>query len=147
MPRGRLSRNGIALAKVGYDVDTAPLTGMQFSPQLVAKRLAYDGTVVVGAHSDGVPFSSYYKATKVHDPQYQFPDPPEVRVAGINGDGTSDLAPYVINYAGNGQLWVLPYFVIYSYIDRFDLYVLREADRYVGPLTWKFFVFHNTLSG
>lgn len=145
MPRGRLSRNGLALAKVGYDIDTAPLAGMAFSPQLVAKRLAMSDSIVVGPHSDGAPFTSYYKATKVYDAG--FPEPPEVKVAGINGDGTSDQAPYVVNYAGNGQLWVLPYYVVYSYVDRFDLYVLREADRYVGPLTWKYFVFHNTLSG
>lgn len=145
MPRGRLGRNGPELAKPGYDVDTAPLTAMLYSSKLVAKRLAFDGTVTVGSHSDGAPFTSYFKATKVFDTP--FPEPPEVRVASINGDGTSDQAPYVVNYAGNGQLWVLPYFVVYPYVERFDLYVLREPDRYVGPLTWKYFVYQNTLSG
>jgi len=145
MPRGRLSKNGPALAQYGYDVDTAPPTKMRFSPDMVAMRLALTGTVVCGSHGDGPPYTDYAKATIVYDTA--FPEPPIVRVAGINGDGTSDQSPYVITYAGSGEQWMLPHYVVYSYASYFDLYVLRWNNYYVGPLTWRYFVFHNTLSG
>lgn len=146
MPRARLSRNGPQLAKPGYNVDTASLANMAFSPNLVAMRLALTGTFVAGGHSDGSPFSAYYKATKVFDTP--FPEPPFVMVAGIGGDGTSYQAPYVINSAGGGVLEVTPHYVLYTYTSQIDLYVMQwSAGGVILPTTWRYFVFQNTLAG
>lgn len=146
MPRARLSRRGPQLAKYGYNVDTAPIANMAFSPDLVAMRLAETGTLTAAAHSDGAPFTAYYKATKVF--ASAFPEPPFVMVAGIGGDGTSYQAPYVINTAGGGVLEVTPHYVLYTYTSYFDLYVMQWSAGGVNlPTTWRYFVFQNTLTG
>lgn len=142
----RVSNAGIEIAKPGFDIRTASLANMAFSPNLVAMRLALDpGTVVAGPHSDGAPFTAYYKATLVFPAA--FPEPPFVMVAGIGGDGTSYQAPYVINTAGGGILDVTPHYALYTYADHFDLYVMQwSAGGVILPTSWRYFVFQNTLS-
>lgn len=145
MPRARISVNGIEIAKQGYDVDTAAPENMVFSSSLVAMRLARTG-VVTPAPYDGELSTVYYR----HIEYYPTPflQAPVVLVAGINADGSSDQAPYVMSGASDegGSAWWLPYYSVYSYANRFELYVYQDEVVYVGSPNWRYFVFQNTLS-
>ncbi|WP_144223596.1 hypothetical protein [Mesorhizobium amorphae] len=140
----RVSNVGIEIAKPGYDIRTASLANMAFSPNLVAMRVALEGTITAVPHSEGAPYTAYYKATKVFPTP--FPDPPYALVAGIGSDGTSYQAPFVINTAGGGFLEVTPHFELNTYADRIDLYVMQwSAGGVLLPTTWKYWIFQNTL--
>lgn len=142
----RISNAGIEIAKPGYDVRTAALANMVFSPNLVAMRVAFEGTFTAGPHSEGNPYAAYYKATKYFDTPFPN-DPPYALAAGIGGDGTSYQAPFVINSAGGNTLEVTPHFELNTYTDRIELYVMQwTAGGVILPLTWKFFILQNTLS-
>ncbi|MBB6011865.1 hypothetical protein HNR59_001210 [Aquamicrobium lusatiense] len=149
MPRMRLSSAGPEIALPGYDVDTAPLEKMAFSPSFVAMRLALSGTVTVGPFSGLLSVYGYQGVVTFPTP---FVRPPIVMVAGLNSDGTTQQSPFVRNIrAGvSGVDRVMPWSEIRTYRDRFELFVLMRQgsdptpyeDR---PLNWRYFVFENTL--
>lgn len=149
MPRTRLSVAGPQIALPGYDVDTAPLEKMAFSPSFVAMRLALSGTVTVGPFSGH--FDDRYYRGIVTFPSV-FPQPPLVMVAGLNPDGTSQQSPIYRSVRASISLVdrAMPWSEIRTYTDRFELAILMRQggdpspydDR---PLNWRYFVFENTL--
>lgn len=145
MPRARISPRGIEVAKAGYDVDTAAPANMMFSSSLVAMRLALTDIVTPVAYSGA--WSAVYKRAIVNYAT-AFPQPPVVLVAGINNDGSSDQAPYVISGADGSKGWNYPYFAVYSYTNRFELFVYSNpaSGWYVGSPRWRYFVFQNVLT-
>lgn len=150
MPRARLSANGPEIAAPGYDVDTAPLRNMIFSPWMVAMRLALSGTVGVTSFTGYM--DDYYYRGIVNFPE-PFVRPPLVMVAGLNPDGSSQQSMSVSGITsasgGSSTLRIVPGVEIRTFADRFELYVLVRngpalpiVDR---PANWRYFVFQNTL--
>lgn len=144
--RVRIGKNGIDIARPGYSVLTATPAQMVFSSAAVAARLAYSGTVAVGAFD-----SLYYKGEVVFPAA--FPQPPIVFVAGLkDGAGFSQQGPFFTIGAtvNSGTGYVLPHYEIRTYVDRFELYVLHHfpsgAVQGSGVTTWNYFVLANTLS-
>jgi hypothetical protein len=146
----RISEEGPKIAKSGYDVDTAEIGNMVFSPSLVAMRIALTGTVTPTTFSSGVLNDWYYKAT-VTFPQ-PFARPPIVMVAGLETDGTTQQGLFYANIvsgqAGNAK--VLPWWQIDTYADHFDLFTMRHNDSnwnesFPVCADWRYWVFQNTL--
>lgn len=148
MPRARISRQGIEIAKPGFDVDTAGPGDMIFSSQFVTFRLAMTGVVTV-AHYSGYLDSRYERAV-VTFPQ-PFPNPPIVLAAGILPDGRSDQSQHyrtIVPLDSSKPSYALPHYSIETFTDRFELYVLtRDLSGYISffTRTWRYFVFSNTI--
>lgn len=145
MPRARLSVNGPELAMEGYDVDTAPLEKMLFSPAYVAMRVAKTGVVTPGSYTGDM--DDYYKRSVVEFDN-AFPAPPIVLVAGINIDGSTDQSPvvYSVTSGQNGWARSLPLYEIRTFTSRFELYVLAARSNIrTPPSDWRYWVFQNTL--
>lgn len=145
MPRARLSKEGPIIAKAGFDVDTADLKDMLFSPSFVATRLALSGTVTTSSYS-GSMSSFYRRAIFTYDTPFLFP--PFLLFAGINDDGTAHFCPFVtyVNPAASpGTYSIFPSIEYRSFRDRFELYVcVKDSPTYV-PTSWRYFVFYNGL--
>lgn len=140
MPRARLSSEGIDVAKLGYDVDTASLANMMFSSSLVAARISQSGTVTPTG------YDSFYNMASVTFPTAA-PRPPMVLVAGITSGSTSEQAPFLWRAASNslGEGRNLPYYEIRTFTDHFELYVAKMSYVRPAPATWRYWVFQNTL--
>lgn len=145
MPRARINKNGIAIAKAGYDVDTASIENMAFSPQFGMMRLAMTGTV------DVVDFTGYmsdmYRRAIVVFPTAA-PRPPLVMVCGLFADGSTDQTVAVVRVASDqsGRAWQKPAYEIRTTATQFELYVNKEGSPLpTRPTTWRYWVFHNTL--
>jgi hypothetical protein len=148
MPLMRLSENGPEIAKPGYDVDTASIENMMFSPSLVAARIALTGTVTPTTFSSGVLNDWYYKGTVTFPTP--FVRPPAVIVAGLETDGTTQQGIFFTSITGGGTSRVLPWWEIDTYVDHFDLYTMRHNDSdwdEVFPVCadWRYWVLWNTL--
>jgi hypothetical protein len=150
MPLMRLSEAGPEIAKSGYDVDTASIANMVFSPSLVAARIALTGTVTPTTFSSGTLHDWYYKATVTFP--IEFPRPPLVMVAGLEGDGTTQQGNFygVIINSQSGDAKVLPWYEIDAYTDHFDLFTMRHNDSdwnesFPVCADWRYWVFQNTL--
>lgn len=149
--RMRLSEQGPQIAKSGYDVDTASIADMVFSPSLVALRIALTGTITPTTFSSGVLNSWYYKATVTF--AEAFVRPPIVMAVGLLDDGTTiqgvGVASIISHDSGNAK--VLPYWQIDTYVDHFDLFTMRHNDsgwtnaHYPVANTWRYWVLQNTL--
>ena len=149
MPRTRLSTKGPQIALPGYDVDTAPLSKMAFTPEAVAMRLLHTGTVSVTPFA-GYMDNYYYRAIGY------FPQPllrlPIVLVAGINPDGSVEQRPFMYGRAESSTMRVVPSVEVRTFLDRVEIYVLvRNGPRPdLVPVTrhppvWRYFIFQNTL--
>lgn len=149
MPRTRISKNGIEIAKPGKDVDTATLQDMLFAPQFVATRLALTGIATVVNYSGQM--DDYYRRAIVTFPS-PFVRPPIAMVAGIRADGTAQFAPFTKSIVSGQNGWVrgLPHVELRSYVDKLEIYVrFRDGASTPAPVTvpsnWRYFVFANTL--
>lgn len=150
MPRARISTNGIEIAKAGKDVDTAPLEDLVFSSQFVSLRLAKTGVVTPTTYA-GFLSSRYNRSIVYYDTP--FSTPPLVLVAGIRPNGTSDQSQHyttAIPLSSGNPSYLLPYYSVESYTDRFELYVhAREASGDPRPFytsDWRYFVFSYTIA-
>lgn len=150
MPRARISAGkGIEIARPGFDVDTAPPSGMAFIPGLTAGRLKYTGDVTVGPFS-GFMDDRYYRGV-VSFP-VAFPKVPIVLVASKNGDGSSDQGGLWNNALASSEGRYLPYYTVEIYPDRFELFVLRYRVASNAPWvglpanTWRFWVLSNPIN-
>lgn len=147
MTRARISNKGIEIAMPGYSVDTAPPSKMMFSPDFSALRVARTGTVTVASYSGSM--SQYYlRAIVSFSPQFQ--SPPIVLVAGRNSATESEQTPFLHTISGDGRTYSLPFYAVYTFRNRFELYVLRvpaESGQFIGPKTrvWRYWVLHNVL--
>lgn len=153
MPRARIDRNGIAIARAGYDVDTAPMEHMLFSPQFTSLRLAYTGVTTV-APFGGQLSEQYYRS------EVWFPAPllaiPIVLVANIINENETDQSQiYEEQFPpGNqdGTGYVLPWYSVQPTASNFTLYARRRQNfanaNVIGPrsLNWRWWAFHNTIS-
>lgn len=145
MPRARISKNGIELAKHGYDVNTASLANLILSPQFSTMRIALMGATTVapytGAGSDAHDRSVITFATP-------FPSAPLVLAAGVIDENTSDQSPLVYQYqADSGATWTDTHYCIITTASNFTLYVMKSGigNRAIIPRTWKYFVFANSV--
>lgn len=148
MTRVRIDQNGIAIAKPGFDVDSAPLAKMNFSPLFVSMQLIMKGKVTVADYSGYM--ADTYKRAIVTYPQV-FTKPPLVLAAGQRSDGGVDLTNIVITVASNqnGFAQHLPAYQLVMMVNGFELYVNKVADYNTAPGTrpsdWRYWVFRNTL--
>ena len=147
MARASISKNGIEVAKSGYDVDTAPLSKMILSPLFTTMRIDHSGIVTVAPYSNDGEWPQIYDRAIITFPR-PYNDPPVVFVAGQNSNGTVDQTPFHFRFEsdGGGFRWV-PHYSIETFTNRFELYVLKGGGAF-GTITrtWKYFVFANTLS-
>lgn len=145
MPRARISRNGVQLAKQGFDVDTAPLNQMIISPLFPTMRVIQSGYVTVADYSG---YGSAYHRRAVVSFTSTLSRPPIVLVSGVIDSNTSDQSPYYyIVQDGSGGFDLVTHYSIDTYTNRFELYVGKVGSTFLNniPLTWKYFVFGNTL--
>lgn len=133
--RARLDRNGPAIAKAGYDIDTATLAQMAFIPSFAAWRLRETGITTATTYSGG--FSAYYRRAAVTlSPAYERP-PLAFMVIRISETETIQAVGY--NQSGG----TLPRMMVMSYTDRVEFYIrdLSSTPTYI----LKYFIFENTL--
>ena len=143
MPRARISVRGPELAEAGYDVDTATLDHMLFSPDYVAMRVALTGTVVPASYTGDMD-DYYYRSVVTFDAA--FPAPPLVLVAGLYADGSTDQSPVLYTAVSGSTAVILPLYEIRTFTDRFELYVLTSGSNLrTQPDSWRYWVFQNTL--
>ena len=143
--RMRISEEGPQIAKSGFDVDTASIANMVFSPSLVALRVALTGTVSVSSFS-GLLSSRYLKGTVTFPTS--FARPPIVMVAAILDDGTTQQGLWAEYSISGGTALVMPTYQIDTYTDHFDLFAYKSDGSFDWlPLsdTWRYWVFQNTL--
>jgi hypothetical protein len=150
MPLMRLSEAGPEIAKPGYDVDTAAIGNMVFSPSLVALRIALTGVITPTTFSSGVLNTWYYKGTVTFPTP--FVRPPLVMVVGLETDGTTQQGCFFdgIISGQSGDAKMLPYWQIDTYTDHFDLFTMRHNDsnwneHFPVCADWRYWVFQNTL--
>lgn len=142
MPRIRINKNGIAIAKQGFDVDTAAPANMLFSSAGIAARVYETGLTTVSSYSGKA--SDRYKRSRVNFSK-AFAAPPPVFVAGLLSGGGADINPLRQSVTGSGYSRQHP---IYSLeIDKtgFYLYVANYVDSgtlIYGSLatTWRWWV-------
>lgn len=143
MSRIRISNRGIDIAKAGYDVETASPENMAFSSEFVAMRVLSSGYVTAVPYSGA--FSDRYRLGVVTYPQ-PYASPPVVMVAGMPVSGVSQQTAgniYAIPVTA-GTAWLLPHYMVASYTNRFELYLLTD---YTENFTWKYWLFGNQLTG
>lgn len=145
--RMRLSEAGPEIAKPGYDVDTAAIGNMVFSPSLVAMRIALTGTVTPTTFS-GALDDWYYKGTVTF--ATAFVRPPIVMVAGLSSDGTTQQGLYYFSVVSgdSGTASFCPVYQIDTYVDHFDLFTYKRnitGSTFPIAATWRYWVFQNTL--
>lgn len=145
--RMRLSEAGPQIAKSGFDVDTAAISNMVFSPSLLAMRIALRGTVTPTTFSSGVLNDWYYKGTVTFPTA--FSQPPIVMVAGLEADGTTQQGMFYVRQVSSGTAILAPYWQIDTYTDHFDLFTMRHnawsGETFPVCATWKYWVLQNTL--
>ncbi|RAZ75846.1 hypothetical protein [Mesorhizobium atlanticum] len=146
MTRVRIDKNGIAIAKEGYDVDTAPLSKMQFSPLFGAMRLAMKGMVTVADYSGYM--SDIYRRAIVVFPT-AFPKPPIVMVAGQRSDGSTDQTVLLGTAASDqsNRAWHEPVYQIVTSTTQFEFYLDKSTwgNNPSRTLNWRYWVFRNTI--
>ena len=146
MTRVRIDKNGIAIAKEGYDVDTAPLSKIQFSPLYVSMQLLVKGIVTVANYTGYM--DDLYRRAIVTFPA-ALAKPPIVMVAGQNGDGTTDQTTIVGTAASDqsGKAWYEPVYQIITSTTQFELYVNKSVwgGNSSRTLDWRYWVFRNTV--
>lgn len=143
MPRARISRDGIQLAKSGFDVDTASLANMVMSPQFATMRIVLQGYTTPVDFSGYV--SGYHRRSIVAFP-IAFPSPPLVLVSGIVSSSASDQSPYFYELETDaGGTRKLTHYSIETYTTHFELYTAKAGGTALSniPSTWKYFVFAN----
>lgn len=143
MPRIRVNKNGIAIAKPGYDVDTAAPGNMLFSSDGIAARVYQTGLTTVSGYSGKG--SDRYRRSRVTFSK-TFSAPPPTFAAGLLSDGGADINPTRLNIVGNTFARKHP---VYSLeIDRtgFWLYVANFSSDELGfrygsqATTWRWWV-------
>lgn len=146
MTRVRIDETGIAIAKAGYDVDTAPLNKMNFSPAFVAMQLVLKGIVTVANYTGYM--DSYYKRATVTFPS-AFAKPPIVMAAGQFADGSVDITNIVGTFASDssGIAGNEPVYQIITSTTGFELYVNKSSyfQNPARPADWRYWVFRNTV--
>ncbi|RVC71284.1 hypothetical protein EN759_00270 [Mesorhizobium sp. M00.F.Ca.ET.038.03.1.1] len=139
-----MSKDGIVIAKAGYDVDTAPLSKIQFSPQFIALRLALKGLVTVADYT-GFMDDRYRRAIVVFD--NAFPKPPLVMVAGQRSDGSTDQTNALLSIGSDqsNRAWHEPVYQIVTSATQFELYVNKVSTNNSRTLNWRYWVFRNSI--
>lgn len=152
MSRAKIDKNGPAIAKPGYSVETAALQNMMFAPQFVAARVFRQVTLTP------VPFSgyldiAYYRATYSYGKT--FATPPMVLVCGVDGSRrqVSAMTGYTIP-VNPGTAYVLPIYEVVSTTTGFELYRLYKgpgsSDPFPGPTiptNWLCTILQNSFTG
>lgn len=146
--RASLTVDGPRLAKPGKDVDTAAIGDMLFDPRFIALRLAATGIVTPVPYSGSGQLPIMYDRAIVtfSDIGLAFSEPPVALVAGINADGSTDQSPIFATGADGSNAWIYPLYNISTFVDRLELYVIKESHYRPKPPTWRYFIFQNTLS-
>lgn len=141
MPRIRINKNGIAIARAGYDVDTASPANMLFTSDGIAARVYQTGlTTVTGYSGKG---SDRYRRSRVNFGK-TFSSPPPTFAAGLLADGGADINPSFYNITGNNFSRQHPTYSLEIDTTGFWLYVCNYSD--TGNLygskatTWRWWV-------
>lgn len=144
MPRARIDKNGIEIAKQGFDVDTAAPQNIAFSTRWNAAHIFTKGTMSPTAAWSGFMSDQYNRSVVSYG--RTFARPPIVFAMGHMGSGSLELGNCVsIAVPFNpGTARVLPFYQIMSYTDRFEFFTYaRFADGGPNPdaiATWSYIV-------
>lgn len=144
MTRVRFNKDGIAIAKPGYDVDIAPLSKMQFSPLYTSMRLAIKGVVTVADYT-GYMGDRYKRAIVTF--ATAFSKPPIVMAAGQISGGGVDMTNITGTAASDssGMAWHEPIYQIVTSTTQFELYVNKNWGGSGRTTSWRYWVFRNTV--
>lgn len=151
MARAKIDKNGPAIAKQGYHVETAPIQHMMFDPRFIAARIFRQVTLTPGPFS-GYLDNAYYRAT--YSFGKTFNTPPIILACGIDGARrqvsvmSGDAIP-----VNPGTAYVLPLYEIVSTTTGFELYRLYQnpsGTPYAGPAipsSWRCTILQNSYTG
>lgn len=141
-PRMRIDKNGIKIARPGYDVDTATEKDLYFSSKGVAARVFATGLVTVAEFGH-----ERYRRARVNFSK-TFVRPPLVFAGGIRSDGGLDVTPVRYTIVGDDYARIHPHYCLQ--IDKTGFLIMVAKD-YGGsfnvdvPTTWRYWVLENTL--
>lgn len=145
MPRMRINKNGIKIARPGHDVDTAAEKDMFFSSTGVAARVYQTNLVTVSDYS-GLASDRYLRA-RVNFSK-GFTRPPAVFAAGLRVDGGADVTPVVYLVIGTSYARVHPHYSLEIDTTGFWIYVPKSIPENIPvnvPTTWRYWVLDNVL--
>jgi hypothetical protein len=143
MPRIRINKDGIAIAKQGYDVDTTSPANMLFTSNGIAARVYETGLTTVSSYSGKA--SDRYRRSRVNFSK-TFAAPPPVFVAGLLTGGGADINPVYQAIIGNSYARIHPVYSVEIDKTGFYLYVANFSDPEIGFLygskatTWRWWV-------
>lgn len=141
-PRMRIDRDGIKIARPGYDVDTAAEKDLYFSSSGVAARVFATGlaTAVEFGHER-------YRRVRVNFSK-TFARPPIVFAGGIRSDGGLDVTPVRYGITSDDYQRVHPHYCLQIDKTGFWLMVCKDFGSSFNvdvPTTWRYWVLENTL--
>lgn len=143
-PRMRINKDGIKIARQGYDVDTAAEQDLYFSSSGIAARVFATG--LVGVTNAG---HERYNQARVNFSK-TFSRPPLVFAAGLRSDGGADVTPVRYRIIGNNIARIHPHYCLKIDTTGFDIMVVKDygpGDFYVDvPTTWRYWVLDNVLA-
>lgn len=141
-PRMRIDKNGIKIARPGYDVDTAAEKDLYFSSSSIAARVFTTGSVTVSTFGH-----DRYRRARVDFPK-TFVRPPLVFAGGLRSDGGLDVTPVRYTIISTDYARIHPHYRLL--IDKTGFWIWVGMD-YGGsfsvdvPTTWRYWVLENTL--
>lgn len=143
MARARINKDGIDIARQGYNVDTAGPADIAFSTRWNAAQIFMKGQtnpIAFSGYMDNIYYRSIVPFGKT------FARPPIVFVGGvISADQREICATSLTSIPfAPGVGYIIPFYRVLSKLDQFELYVARKypsgADVPYYIITWSYIV-------
>ncbi len=126
MPRARWDKNGIVIAKQGFDVDTASQSNILFNSNSATRRIYMKGTIAFGGAITAGPFTGRYQKSTVTFPT-PFAKAPQALV-GVKDNGLlTHIIPTQAIVGGqsvSGTFWEFyePVICAFTFTNKLELY-------------------------
>ncbi|UVK45381.1 hypothetical protein BPNPMPFG_000911 [Mesorhizobium sp. AR07] len=146
MPRARWDKTGIAIARLGFNVDTAGQSNILFKSNSATRRIYMQGTIAFGGAVTIGPYSNHYQKSTVTFAA-PFVKAPQALVGVRDNTLNKFILPTQAIVGGetvSGTWWDFyePVISAFTFTDRIELYTRYAA---VSPLShFAYCVFENS---
>lgn len=146
MPRARWNKAGIAIARQGFDVDTASQSDILFNSNSSTRRIYLQGTIAFGGNVTTGPFNNHYQKSTVTFPT-AFAKAPQALVAVKENNLNLHLIPTQAIVGGQTVSSTFyefyePVICAFTFVDRLELYTRYALQTALS--TFAYCVFENS---
>ncbi|SDA39059.1 hypothetical protein [Mesorhizobium qingshengii] len=146
MPRARWDKTGIAIAREGFDIDTASQSNILFNSNSSTRRIYLQGTIAFGGAVSIGPFNNHYQKSTVTFPT-PFAKAPQALVAVKDNNLNLHLIPTQAIVGGqtvSSTFWEFyePVICAITFTDRLELYTRYALTATLS--TFAYCVFENS---